>query len=98
MISNPEWHKSKVKPYFHQISLDCIEKLAECQGKFNKAELSIDASFKIAKQILTDEINDPEFLEFAIKSYYKLLYYIAKGNLNIRIHRDIEGRMWFGVG
>jgi hypothetical protein len=20
------------------------------------------------------------------------------GNLNIRIHRDIEGKMWFGVG
>ena len=22
----------------------------------------------------------------------------AKENLNIRIHRDIEGKMWFGVG
>ncbi len=97
MISNTNRHKSKDKPYFHKISLDCIEKLIECEGKFNKAELSIDASFKIAKQILTDEIDDPEFLEFAIKNYYKLLSYIAKGNLNIRIHRDIEGKMWFGV-
>ncbi len=24
--------------------------------------------------------------------------YIAQGNLNIRIHRDIEGEMWFGDG
>ena len=24
--------------------------------------------------------------------------YIAKENLNIRIHRDITGEMWFGVG
>jgi hypothetical protein len=23
--------------------------------------------------------------------------YIAQGNLNIRIHRDITGEMWFGV-
>jgi len=30
MITKPEWHKPKEKPYFHQISLDCIEKLAEC--------------------------------------------------------------------
>ena len=22
----------------------------------------------------------------------------CKGNLNIRIHRDITGEMWFGVG
>jgi len=98
MISNPDWFEPKEKQYMHQISIDCIEKLAECHGKFNKAELSIDASLKIAKQILTDEIKDQEFLEFAIMSYYKLLYYIAKGNLNIRIHRDIEDRMWFGVG
>jgi hypothetical protein len=24
--------------------------------------------------------------------------YITQGNLNIRIHRDITGEMWFGVG
>ncbi len=23
---------------------------------------------------------------------------IASGRVNIRIHRDIEGKMWFGVG
>jgi hypothetical protein len=26
-----------------------------------------------------------------------MMGYIAKGNLNIRIHRDITGEMWFGV-
>ncbi len=26
-----------------------------------------------------------------------MMGYIAKGNLNIRIHRDITGGMWFGV-
>jgi len=30
MITNPDWLKPKEKPYFHQISLDCIEKLVEC--------------------------------------------------------------------
>jgi hypothetical protein len=29
MIINPEWLKPKEKPYFHQISLDCIEKLVK---------------------------------------------------------------------
>ena len=32
---------------------------------------------------------------------YKLTRYEGKGflrNLNIRIHRDITGEMWFGVG
>ncbi len=32
MILNPEWLKPKEKPYFHQISLDCLEKLVECLG------------------------------------------------------------------
>jgi hypothetical protein len=26
-----------------------------------------------------------------------MMEYIAKGNLNISIHRDITGEMWFGV-
>ncbi len=30
MIVNPDWLKLKEKPYFHQISLDCIDKLVEC--------------------------------------------------------------------
>jgi hypothetical protein len=28
----------------------------------------------------------------------EMMGYIAKGNLNIRMHRDITGEMWFGVG
>jgi hypothetical protein len=32
MIVNPNWQKPKEKPYFHQISLDCIEKLVDCWG------------------------------------------------------------------
>ncbi len=37
--------------------------------------------------LLTDEIDDPEFLEFAIENHSELFGYIAQGNLNIRIHR-----------
>ncbi len=29
MITNPDWQKPKIKPYHHQISLDCIDKLVE---------------------------------------------------------------------
>ncbi len=35
MIVNPEWLKPEEKPYFHQISLNCIEKLVECIESFN---------------------------------------------------------------
>jgi len=30
--------------------------------------------------------------------YGELFSYTASGRVNIRIHRDIEGKMWFGVG
>ena len=50
MIVNPEWLKPKEKSYFHQISLDCIEKLVNCIERFNKGEIDADTSFKIEKQ------------------------------------------------
>ncbi len=45
MIVNPDWLKPKEKPYFHQISLDCIEKLVERIERFNKGEIYADTSF-----------------------------------------------------
>ncbi len=98
MIVNPDWLKPEEKPYFQQISLNCIEKLVKCIAKFNIGEIGADTSFKISKQILEDEIDDPEFLEFAIKHYSEMFGYINTGRVNIWIHRDIEGKMWFGVG
>ncbi|MHC4183173.1 MAG: hypothetical protein ACYSR0_07480 [Planctomycetota bacterium] len=38
-----------------------------------------------------------EFLEFAIENYSEMFGYINTGRVNIRIHRDITGKMWFGV-
>jgi hypothetical protein len=35
---------------------------------------------------------------FAIANYSEMFGYINTGRVNIRIHRDIEGKMWFGVG
>ena len=46
MNANPGWLKPKEKPYFHQISLDCLEKLVECIKRFNKGEIDADTSFK----------------------------------------------------
>ncbi len=71
MILNPEWLKPKEKPYFHQISLDCLKKLVKCIERFNKGEINADTSCQIEKQILTDEIGNPEFLEFAIEIIVK---------------------------
>ncbi|HDY68900.1 MAG: hypothetical protein JYX80_14660 [Candidatus Scalindua sediminis] len=45
IITNPNWLKPKEKPYFHQISLDCLEKLVDCIGRFNKGEIDTDTSF-----------------------------------------------------
>ncbi len=49
------------------------------------------------QEILSDEIDDTEFLEFAIDNLEELFSHLINGNLNIRIHRDITGEMWFGV-
>ncbi len=98
MILNPEWRKPEEKLYFHKISLDCIEKLVDCIGSFNKGEIDADTSGQIEKQILTDEIQDTELLSFAVENISELFGYIATGRVNIRICRDITGKMWFGVG
>ncbi len=75
MILNPEWLKPKEKPYFHQISMGCLEKLVDCIGRFNKEEIDADTCCQIEKQILTDEIDDPEFLEFAVENISELFGY-----------------------
>jgi hypothetical protein len=41
----------------------------------------------VQRQILIDEIDDPEFLEFAAECFSEMMGYISMGNLNIRIHR-----------
>jgi hypothetical protein len=52
----------------------------------------------IMQEILSDEIEDEEFLNFAIENLDELSSYIIYGNLNIRIHRSITSEVWFGVG
>jgi hypothetical protein len=66
--------------------------------RFNKGEIDADISSKIEKQILVDEFDDEEFLDFAIENYSEMFGYINTERVSIRIHRDIEGEMWFGVG
>ncbi len=77
MIVNPEWLKPKEKPYFHQISMDCIEKLVDCIAKFNKGEIDADTSREMEKQILTDEIQDTEFLNFAVENISEMFGYLV---------------------
>ncbi len=94
MIVNPEWLKPKEKPYFHQILLDCLEKLVECMEGIDIEDLDCNTCLKM-QEILSDEIDDPEFLNFAIDNFSVLFSYIDSGNLNIRIHRDITGEIFF---
>ncbi len=97
MIANPDWLKPTVKPYLHQLSLNSIEEIAVYLEEKDMDEVGCDTCL-IMQEILSDEIADEEFFDFAIDNLEELLSYIAQENLNIRIHRDITGEMWFGVG
>jgi hypothetical protein len=37
------------------------------------------------------------FLDYKPTDIYSKEFVVYKGKLNIRIHRDITGEMWFGV-
>ncbi len=77
---------------------ELYKEIVKCIERFNKGGIDADTSSEIEKQILVDEFDDPEFLEFAIEHYSEMFGYINTGRINITIHRDIEGKMWFGVG
>ncbi len=70
------------KPYFHQISLNCIEQRVDCLEKFNEGEIDADTSFMIEKQMLTDEIDDLYFISVAMGNLSELLSYIDYGRVN----------------
>ncbi len=90
MINNPDWQEPKIKPYHYQLSLDCIEEIAAYIEDNDIEEMDCDTCL-IMQEILSDEIDDPEFLEFAIENLDELFSYITNGYLNIRIHKDITG-------
>ncbi len=96
MILNPEWLKPKIKPYLHQISLGCIEEIAAYIEDNDIEKMDCDTCL-VMQEILSDEIEDEELLDFAIENLEELSSYIINGNMNIRIHRNITGEMWFGV-
>jgi hypothetical protein len=97
MITNPGWNKPEERAYFHQLSQDCIAKLAGVFTTVSKGEVDIDTAFRMYAKILKDEISDQEFLSFTIENINELSSYIAKGNLNIRIHRNDVAELWFDV-
>ncbi len=49
MITNSEWLKPKEKPYFHQISMDCIEKLVVCMEGIDIEDMDCDTCLKTQK-------------------------------------------------
>ncbi len=70
-------------------------KLVDCVEQYNKGEIGAETTFKMQEQILIDKVDDPVFLEFAIKNFCEMIGYIRMVNLNIRIHRGIAGEMCF---
>ncbi len=59
-------------------------------------EMDCDTCLKM-QEILRDEIQDTEFLNFAVENISELFGYLATGRLNIRINRDVTGEMRFDV-
>ena len=97
MITKSDWNQPEERAYFHQISPDCISNLAEVVSALSKGKIDVETAFRKYEQILSDEINDPEFLSFAIANLNELSAYIAKGKTDIRIHRNDVDEIWFDV-
>jgi len=95
MITKFDWAQPEESAYFHQISPDCISKLTEVVTALSNGKVDVEAAFRMYEKILRDEINDPEFLSFAIGNINELSSYIAKGKVNIRIHRNDVDELWF---
>jgi hypothetical protein len=77
MINNPDWQKPKIKPYLHQLSLECIEEIAVFMEGITTDEMDCDTCIVI-QEILSDEIEDKELINFAIDNLEELLSCIAK--------------------
>lgn len=97
MITKSDWIQPEERGYFHQISQDCISKLSEVVTALNTGKMDVDTAFRKYEQILSDEIDDPEFLAFATGNLNELSSYVAKGIMNIRIHRNDVDEIWFDV-
>jgi hypothetical protein len=47
MIDNPNWLQPEERAYFHQISPDCISKLAEVVATLSNGEIDIENAFRM---------------------------------------------------
>ncbi len=97
MITQSDWIQPEENAYFHQISSDCISKLSEVVTALSKGKVDVETTFRMYEKILSNEINDPQFLSFALGNINELSSYIAKGKANIRIHRNDVDELWFDV-
>ncbi len=61
------------------------------------AQIDIHVEHSESFLCLRMKLTNPEFLNFAVENISELFGYIATGRVNIRVHRDITGEMWFGV-
>ncbi len=52
--------------------------------------------WKIYSESIQIQCVSEKIQSFGIKNYSEMFGYINTGRVNIRIHRDIEGEMWFG--
>ena len=91
MINSPDWQKPKIKPYFHQLSLECIEEIAVFMEGITTDKMDCDSCLMI-QGILCDEIEDDELLGFAIDNMEVYTKYLtdSEKQLNQLIHAFFE--------
>jgi hypothetical protein len=77
MIAKVVWLKPEEKAYFHQISLDCMEKLIKCLERFNKGEIWFDIDKYKNKRIesFVNRLGLITFLKGDVKKYKILSFY-----------------------
>ncbi len=97
MITKSDWTQPEERGYFHQISSDCISKLSDVISAISEGKIAVETAFRMYEKVLSDEINDPMFLAFAIGNINELSSYIASGKVNIRIHRNDVDELWFDI-
>ncbi len=97
MITKSDWIQPEESGYFHQFSPDCILELTDVVMALSTGKIDVETAFRKYGQILSDEIDDPEFLAFAVGNLNELSSHVAKGAMNIRIHRNDVDEIWFDV-
>ena len=67
-------------PYLQHNQLDCTDKLIECVESIDREDMDCDTCLKTQER-LSDKIDDPELLEFAIENFSEKIIFANRQSL-----------------